>query len=143
MMSQGIQRGCKKKTNSPAYPFFSTSPDMTTVFHMWLLTLLVVYIPFTFLVLFLWCFFAKTDLHDKHMFGSFFKQNHLLNLIILVVHAKRWPKCTHISKHRLMYPKIWLTIFFWLSEDLSIERILSFKKCGVQGQFLKKRKLCM
>ena len=32
------------------------------------------------------------------MCGSFFKQDHMLNLIILEVYAKRWPKWARISK---------------------------------------------
>ena len=39
-------------------------------------------------------------------FGSFFEQNHLLNLFILRVYAKRWPKCARISLQKLMWPKI-------------------------------------
>ena len=35
-------------------------------------------------------------------FGSFFEEDHLLNLIILGVYAKRWPKCARISKQNLM-----------------------------------------
>ena len=34
--------------------------------------------------------------------GSFCEQDHLLNLIILVVYAKRWLKCARISKQKLM-----------------------------------------
>ena len=45
---------------------------------------------------------AKTNLLNKtwfnFVFGSFFEPDHLLNLIILRVYAKRWPKCTSISK---------------------------------------------
>ena len=32
------------------------------------------------------------------MFGWFFEQDHLLNLVILGAYAKRWPKCAYISK---------------------------------------------
>ena len=35
------------------------------------------------------------------MFGSFFEQDHLLNLFILRFYAKRWPKCAHIWKQKL------------------------------------------
>ena len=46
---------------------------------------------------------AKADLHIKSIWfnfvpGSFFKQDNLLNLIILGAYAKRWPKCACISK---------------------------------------------
>ena len=34
--------------------------------------------------------------------GLFFKQDHLLNLIILGGYSKRWPKCARISKQKLM-----------------------------------------
>ena len=48
---------------------------------------------------------TKTDLHNKYVFnfvfGSFFEQDHLLNLFILRVYAKRWPKCARISKQKL------------------------------------------
>ena len=49
---------------------------------------------------------AKTDLHNKYIvnfkFGWFFEQDHLLNLFILGVYAKRWPKCARISIQKLM-----------------------------------------
>ena len=31
------------------------------------------------------------------MFGSFFEQDNLLNLLISGVYTKRWPKCARIS----------------------------------------------
>ena len=46
------------------------------------------------------------------MLASFFKQDHLLNLIVLGGYAKRWPKYARISKQKLMLLKIWLIIFF-------------------------------
>ena len=49
---------------------------------------------------------AKTDLHNKYIvnfkFGWFFEQDHLLNLFILGVYAKRWPKYARISIQKLM-----------------------------------------
>ena len=36
------------------------------------------------------------------VFGSFFEQDRLLNLIILGVYAKRWPKYACFSKQKLM-----------------------------------------
>ena len=44
--------------------------------------------------------------------GSFFKQDHLLNLIILGGYAKGWPKCARISKQKQVYLKIWSMNFF-------------------------------
>ena len=44
--------------------------------------------------------------------GSFFEQDHLLDLIILIVSRKEWPKCARISGQRPMQPKIWMMIFF-------------------------------
>ena len=35
------------------------------------------------------------------VFGSFFEQDHLLNLIVLGVYVKRWPKHARISKQKL------------------------------------------
>ena len=46
------------------------------------------------------------------MFGSFFEQDHLLNLIILIVYAKRWPTFARISKQPLTWLKVWSMIFF-------------------------------
>ena len=47
---------------------------------------------------------AKAGLYNKYMIyfvlGSFFKQDHLLNLTILVGYAKRWPKCARIYKKK-------------------------------------------
>ena len=36
------------------------------------------------------------------VFGSLFEQDHLLNLFISGVYAKRWPKCARISIQKLM-----------------------------------------
>ena len=36
------------------------------------------------------------------VFGSFFEQDHLLNLIILGVYVKIWPTCARILKQKLM-----------------------------------------
>ena len=76
------------------------------------------------------------------VFGLLFEQDHLLNLIILGVYAKRWPKCARISKQKLMIDDFWLMIFFllWLSEDLSIERILIENKYGGTGLISEKTK---
>ena len=66
------------------------------------------------------------------MLGSFCKQDHLLNLIILGGYAKRWPKCARISKEKLIVAQNLIDIFFlfWLSEHLSTGKILSEKKYG-------------
>ena len=48
----------------------------------------------------------------KFVLGSFFEQNHLLNIFISGGYAKRWPKCARISIQKLMQPKIWSMIFF-------------------------------
>ena len=60
----------------------------------------------------------------------FFEQDYLLNLVIVGVYEKRWPKCPRISKQKIVQPKIWLIFFFklWLSKDLYIGKILSRKK---------------
>ena len=68
---------------------------------------------------------AKTDLHSKYIFnfvcGSFFKQDHLLNLFILRVYAKRWANCARISKQKLRiipWQKIWgYGVSFWINES--------------------------
>ena len=48
---------------------------------------------------------AKTDLRNKYIFnfvfGSFFEQDHLLNLFNLGVYVKRRPKYARISKQKL------------------------------------------
>ena len=36
----------------------------------------------------------------KFMFGSFFQQDHLLNLFISGVYAKRWPKCPYVFQYK-------------------------------------------
>ena len=46
------------------------------------------------------------------VFGSFFEQDHLLNLFILGVYVKGWPKCARISIQKLMQPNIWSMNFF-------------------------------
>ena len=72
---------------------------------------------FTFLVSFLMAFLGRKLIYAittwfNFVFGSFFEQYHLLNLFILGVYAKRWPKCACISMQKLMQPKIWSMIFF-------------------------------
>ena len=72
---------------------------------------------FTFLVSFFMAFLAQKLIYTiniwfNFVFGSFFEQYHLLNLFILGVYAKRWPKCACISMQKLMQPKIWSMIFF-------------------------------
>ena len=57
---------------------------------------------FTFSVSFLMAFFAERliniiNIWFNFVFGSCFEQGHLLNLLILGVYAKRWPKCPDIS----------------------------------------------
>ena len=48
---------------------------------------------------------TKSELHSKYIinfvFGSFFEEDHLLNLFILRACVKRWPKCALISKQKL------------------------------------------
>ena len=48
---------------------------------------------------------VKTDVHNRYIFNfvfhTFFEQDHLLNLFILLVYAKRWPKYARISKQKL------------------------------------------
>ena len=48
---------------------------------------------------------VSRDLHSKYafnfVFGSFFKQDHLLGLFILRVYAEGWPQCAHNSKQKL------------------------------------------
>ena len=78
--------------------------------------------------------------------GLFFEQDHLLNLIIFGVFAKRWPKCARISKQKLIQPKIRSMNFFL---TLTVRRHFHRKdfkwkkNIGVRDYFLKKRKLCM
>ena len=73
--------------------------------------------PFIFLVSFFMAFLAQKLIYTiniwfNFVFGSFFEQDHLLNLITLRVYAKRWPERARISKQKLMQPKIWLMICF-------------------------------
>ena len=67
--------------------------------------------------------------------GSCFRKDHLLNLIILGVYAKGWPKCARISKQKLMQHKIWSMIFFLTLavRRPSLGRILGEKKYGGTG----------
>ena len=64
-------------------------------------------------------------------FGSFFEQDHLLNLIILGVYAKRWSICARISLQK-SGPKS-DPFFSWLWRDLFIGWILSEKNMEVQA----------
>ena len=63
---------------------------------------------FTFMVSFFMAFLAQKLIYaiNKYGFnfspGSFFEQDRQLNLIILGVYAKRWPKCARTSGQKLM-----------------------------------------
>ena len=62
---------------------------------------------FTFLVSFVMAFLAQKLIYTiniwfNFVFGSFFEQDRLLNLFILEVYAKRWPKCARISIQKLI-----------------------------------------
>ena len=62
---------------------------------------------FTFLVSYFTAFLVQKLIYTiniwfNFVFGSFFEQDHLLNLFILGVYAKRWPKCARISIQKLM-----------------------------------------
>ena len=74
---------------------------------------------FTFSVSFFMAFLTQKLIYTRNIwfhlvFGSYFEQNHLLNLFISRFYAKRWRKddVAHISIQKLMQPKIWSMIFF-------------------------------
>ena len=74
-------------------------------------------ILFIFLVSFLMPFLMQKLIYTINIWfnfvlAHFFEQDHLLNLFILGVYAKKWPKCARISIQKLMQPKIWSIIFF-------------------------------
>ena len=75
------------------------------------------------------------------VFGSFFEQDHLLNLIIWEVYAKRWPKCARPPKQKLMQSKIWSMIFFLISTvgGLSHKQDFKWKKNGRSGLIFEKK----
>ena len=86
---------------------------------------------FPFLVSFIMAFLAQKLIHAiniwiNFVFGSFFEHDHLFNLIILEVYAKRWPKCARISKPKPMQPKIWSMNFFL---TLTVRRPIYFIQC--------------
>ena len=85
---------------------------------------------FKFLVSLLVAFLTERLIYTTNkwfnfVFCSFFEQDHLLNLIILEVYAKRWN--VHFFSNRSWCSQNLLIFFFlfWLSEPLSIGRILS------------------
>ena len=70
----------------------------------------------TFLFSFFMAFLAQKliytiNIRFDFVFSLLFEQDHLLNLIVLGVYVKRWPKCALISKQKLIQPKIWSIIF--------------------------------
>ena len=70
----------------------------------------------TFLFSFFVAFLAQNliytiNIRFDFVFSLLFEQDHLLNLIVLGVYVKRWPKCALISKQKLIQPKIWSIIF--------------------------------
>ena len=69
-----------------------------------------------------------------------FRRDHLLNVIILGVYAKRWPKCVRISGQKMMQNKIWSMIFFLTLAGRRPFHRKSFKwkKCGGTGLLSKK-----
>ena len=91
-----------KNRGSPCYFLSSRGQkfkNITKIEQKWLFL-------FTFLFLFFMVFLAlklicTTNTWFNFVFGSFLEQDHLLNLFILRVYAKRWPKCARISKQKL------------------------------------------
>ena len=77
--------------------------------------------------------------------GLIFEQDHLPNLIILGVYAKKWPKCARISKQTDVTQNLIDDFFLTLIVRRSFHRkdFLVKKNAGVRGYFLEKRKLCM
>ena len=70
----------------------------------------------TFLFSFFMAFLAQKliytiNIRFDFVFSLLFEQDHLLNLIVLGVYVKRWPKCALISKQKLIQPNIWSIIF--------------------------------
>ena len=57
---------------------------------------------------------AKTDLHNKYMiylvFGSFYEKHFIKNNYFRSF-CEKWPKFAHISKYKLMLPKIGSIIY--------------------------------
>ena len=105
---------------------------------------------FTFLVSFFMAFLVQKLIYTiniwfNFVFGSFFEQDHLLNLFISGIYAKSRPKCARISIQKLMQPKIWSMTFFltltvkwpFHSKDFQWKKIWGY---GVN--FWKKRKFC-
>ena len=75
------------------------------------------FFTFSFFSFFLWRFSRKILIYTiniwvNFVFGSYFEQDHLLNVFISGVYVKRWPKYARISIQKLMQPKIWAMIFF-------------------------------
>ena len=64
--------------------------------------------------------------------GLFFEQDHLLNLFISGVYAKRWPKCARISIPKTDVVQNLIDDFLTV-KGLSIERILSEKDFRATG----------
>ena len=64
------------------------------------------------------CCFSRINWFTQEIYdltlclAQLFGQDHLLNLIILGVYTKRWPKCARISRQKLMQHKIWSIMFF-------------------------------
>ena len=91
-----------KNSGSPCYFFISRVQKIKSITNSaqkkWFL--------FTFLVSFFIAFLAQKLIYTINIsfifaFGSFFEHDYLLNLIIVGVYAKRWPKFAHIWKKKL------------------------------------------
>ena len=92
-----------KKQGSPCYFLSSRGQKIKNITKIEQKRLFL----FTFLVSFFMAFLAQKLIYTiniwfNFVFGLFFEQDHLLNLFVSGVNAKRWPKCAHISIQKLM-----------------------------------------
>ena len=93
-----------KNRESPCYFLSSRSQKIKNITKLGKKLRLIL---FTFFVSVFMAFLAQKLIYTiniwfNFVFGSFFEQDHLLNLFILGVYAKRWPKCARISIQKLM-----------------------------------------
>ena len=137
-----------KNRGSPCYFLSSRGQkikNITKIEWRWLFL-------FTFLVLFCMAFLVQNLICTINIWltlclAHFFEQDHLINIFISGVYAKRWPKCARVSVQNLMCPKIlWMSFFLTLTVRGPFHR--RWKKWLISGliseknwvNFWKKRK---
>ena len=94
---------CKIMSKNRESPCYFLSSAGQKIYKNWTKDTIFVYIlDFIFMVFFAQKLIYTISIWFNVVFGSFFQQDHLLNLITSGIYVKRWTTCARILKQKLM-----------------------------------------